>query len=154
MKKCSVAGCARVYYCRSYCRLHHSRNILDPNKTKKYEKTPDGFLMRAYRNMKSRVTGVQKKKAHLYVGKTLLPKEEFYAWSRDNKDFWRLYKNWVDHNYDRKLSPSVNRIDSTKGYEIGNIEWITHSLNSALSSVTKRNKTQEISIIYKTLGVK
>ena len=46
--------------------------------TKKYEKTKNGFLMRCYRNMKSRITGVQKQKAHLYVGKSLLEKELFY----------------------------------------------------------------------------
>ena len=32
---------------------------------KKYEKSPKGFLMRLYRNMQSRVTGVQKQKFHL-----------------------------------------------------------------------------------------
>lgn len=48
--------------------------------TKRYEKTEAGFLMRMYRNMKSRVTGVQSKKAHLYKGKDLLAKEDFYEW--------------------------------------------------------------------------
>jgi hypothetical protein len=34
---------------------------------KKYEKTPKGYLMRTYRNMKSRVLGIQHKKAHIYI---------------------------------------------------------------------------------------
>jgi hypothetical protein len=89
--------------------------------------------MRAYRNMKSRVTGVQWKKAHLYQGKELLPKEDFYTWAWDNADFWRLFRQWEASGRDRKLSPSVNRINPDKGYVSGNIEWLTHSVNSGLA---------------------
>jgi len=123
--------------------------------TKKYEKTIDGFLMRAYRNMKSRVTGVQKKKAHLYLGLEILPKEQFYEWSRDNKDFLRLFRNWVLNNYDQKLTPSVNRINPKMGYILENIEWITNSLNSGLSSITRKNRNDvERKVAYKVLGIK
>ena len=75
--------------------------------TKKYEKTPKGFLMRSYRNMKSRVTGVQKTKYHLYAGKELLDRQDFYNWSLANDDFWRLYKEWTDSDYDSKKTPSA-----------------------------------------------
>lgn len=102
--------------------------------TRKYEKTPSGFLMRAYRNMQSRVTGVQKKKAHLYLGLELLPREDFYRWSRDHPDFWRLYRQWTATAYDRRLCPTVNRINPRRGYSIDNMEWVTHSVNSALSA--------------------
>jgi hypothetical protein len=101
--------------------------------TKRYEKTPDGFLMRAYRNMKSRITGVQKREFHLYKGLSLLPKQEFYEWARSNPEFWRLFKLWVKSDYNRKLTPSVNRIDPDDGYVLGNIEWVTHSINSGLA---------------------
>ena len=100
--------------------------------SKKYEKTENGFLMRAYRNMKSRVSGIQKLKAHLYSGKSILEKELFYKWSKTNKTFIKLFKDWQSKNYDRKLTPSVNRINSEKGYDLDNMEWITHSENSRL----------------------
>ena len=86
--------------------------------------------MRTYRNMLSRVRGIQKKKAHLYQGLPILPKDEFYKWSINNADFLRLYKDWMASNNERKICPSINRIDSTKGYLLGNMEWITHSDNS------------------------
>lgn len=121
--------------------------------TKEYEKTINGFLMRAYRNMKSRVTGIQKQKAYLYKDKDLLLKENFYIWSKNNNDFYRLYKAWVLADYNQKLTPSVNRIDSNKGYLIENMEWITHSMNSGLSSVTKKSRNKEKQIIYNVLGV-
>ena len=98
--------------------------------TKKYEKTKSGFLMRTYRNMKSRVTGIQKKKAHLYQGLSLLNKFDFYTWSAADHMFHLLFESWEQSGYCRKLTPSIDRIDSTIGYQIGNIQWITHSENS------------------------
>lgn len=99
--------------------------------TKKYEKTKKGFLMRAYRNMKSRIEGIQKKKYHLYKGKELLDKELFYSWSLEHPEFNRLFKDYEDSGYTRKLAPSPDRIDSRKGYTIENIQWVTTSENSA-----------------------
>lgn len=98
--------------------------------TKKYERTKNGKLMRIYRNMKSRVSGVQKKKSHLYEGKELIDKERFYEWAHAQDDFHRLYDDWVASGFDRKLAPTVDRIDPALGYIIGNMQWLTHSENS------------------------
>jgi hypothetical protein len=49
--------------------------------TRKYEKTKSGFIMRMYRNMQSRITGIQWKKRHLYSGKELLSREDFYSFA-------------------------------------------------------------------------
>lgn len=106
--------------------------------TKKYEKTKKGFLMRCYRNMKSRVTGVQRLKFHLYEGKSLLPKEQFYQWAMDSKEFHRLFDEWEQSGYERKLTPSVDRMDSSRGYWLWNMEWVTHSENSRRGAVSKR----------------
>ncbi len=105
--------------------------------TKKYEKTIPGFLMRCYRNMQSRVTGVQKKKAHLYLGLSLLDRQSFYDWARNDWQFYGLWLDWIKSDYDRKLTPSINRIDSTRGYEPDNIEWLTHSENSRLGNMSR-----------------
>ena len=105
--------------------------------TYKYEKTPNGFLMRKYRNMQSRVLGIQKKKRHLYLGLKLLDRQIFYEWAKDNKNFWLLYNQWIKSNYERRLCPTVNRIDSKKGYLLTNMEWLTHSENSRLGSLSQ-----------------
>jgi hypothetical protein len=86
--------------------------------------------MRAYRNMQSRVTGVQKLKFHLYAGKSLLPRESFYDWAIASNSFHDLFATWEASGYPRKLTPSVNRKDSKRGYELDNMEWVTHSENS------------------------
>lgn len=110
--------------------------------TKKYEKTPNGFLMRMYRNMKSRVNGIQIQKYHLYKGKELLEKEDFYNWAKLNETFWKLYEDYKNSGFDRKLAPSVDRIDSSKGYIIDNMEFVTHSENSRRGANSKaRNKS-------------
>lgn len=110
--------------------------------SKKYEKTPNGFLMRMYRNMKSRISGVQAQKFHLYKGKELLSKEDFYDWAKSNKNFWKLYEEYKNSGYDRKLAPSVDRVDSTKGYFIDNMEFVTHSENSRRSSIVYRKNRE------------
>ena len=104
---------------------------------KKYEKTKNGFLMRLYQNMLSRVSGIQKAKYHLYAGCTLLPRVDFYSWAKSSEDFLRLFREWEWSGYDRKLTPSVDRIDSTYGYQLDNMEWVTHSENSRRGSMNR-----------------
>ena len=50
---------------RANAKLRERRRLTNCAVDKKYEKTKKGFLMRLYRNMQSRVQGVQKKKHHL-----------------------------------------------------------------------------------------
>ena len=112
---------------RCYPCMRKIENDYNPKKRiiiKKYEKTKTGFLVRVYRNMKSRVTGVQKNKHHLYKGKYLLPKEEFYEWSKSSEDFHWLFHIWENSNYERRLTPSIDRIDSNFGYQLNNMRWV------------------------------
>jgi len=120
-------------------RVQRNDRKLNGNKcTKKYEKTRTGFLMRMYCNMKGRITGVQKAKWHLYKGKYLLPKREFYKFALNNKDFQQLYVTYRESRYQRRLAPSINRIDSHDGYRIKNMEFITMSENSRLGNLNRR----------------
>lgn len=113
--------------------------------TLRYERTKRGKLMRIYRNMASRVCGVQRKKAHLYSGKALMPKEEFYDWALSRPDFHALFDAWVASGYARRLAPSVDRIDSSRGYEPGNMEWVTHSENSRRGGLVRKVRVREAS---------
>ena len=105
---------------------------------KKYERTLKGHLVRTYRNMMSRVAGIQTKKAHLYEGKEILTKDEFYSWAINNPDYIDLWAQWTAAAYTRGMTPSIDRIDSTKGYFIGNMRWLTHSQNSRLGAQRSR----------------
>ena len=109
----------------------------DGNKnTKAYRKRPSGYIMQTYSNMFGRVSG--KIKPHLYAGKDILPKEDFYLWANNPENgFMELFEKYVETGFDQRFAPSIDRIDTSKGYIIGNIRWITHSLNSSLGAKNK-----------------
>lgn len=121
------------------CKLCANKKIRERRKsnnnstTKVYERTLKGKLVRTYRNMLSRVKGVLKSKAHLYEGLHILSKEEFYEWSLNNTEYNNLYNDWVKNKYDLRLSPSIDRIETSKGYSLDNIRWITFSENSSIA---------------------
>lgn len=154
MKKCSVCGIEKDLNCYNqhpetkdklytFCKdcrrikTNEYRKRTDNKSCKAYEKTPKGYLVRTYRNMKSRVTGVQTLKAHLYGGKELLDKESFYQWALMSEDYIRLYNAYISGGCQMKFAPSIDRIDSSKGYTFDNIRWITHSENSRNGSLSK-----------------
>lgn len=105
--------------------------------TARYEKTKRGFLMRAYRNMQSRIAGVQWRKHHLYRGLPLIGRAVFYEWALASATFHRLWEGWVQAGYDRRFTPSVDRIRSECGYMLDNMEWVTHSENSRRGAVSR-----------------
>jgi hypothetical protein len=147
-KKCKICGevkdvslfLKKVNVCKKCSNLRQkiNRNLNNYKDTKKYEKSKKGFLIRLYRNMKSRIVGIQHKKHHLYKNKELLDKLEFYNWALNNNDFHILFNNWEISGYTRKLTPSVDRIDSKIGYIITNMEWVTHSENSRRGAIAKK----------------
>ena len=121
-------------------RQRELRNRTGNAHTKKYEKTRKGFLMRSYRNMQSRVQGIQANKAHLYAHIDSIPsRDQFYSWAHSSPDFDRLFIEWEANSYNRKMTPSVDRVDPSKGYDLNNMRWITHSENSRLGGL-KRTK--------------
>jgi len=94
--------------------------------------------MRLYRNMKSRVSGVQKIKSHLYEGLDIIQKEDFYKWALNNDSFNQLFEDYCKSGYERRLAPSVDRIDSSNGYSIENMEFVTMSENSRRGAIKKK----------------
>jgi hypothetical protein len=99
--------------------------------TKKYERTKKGFLMRKYHHMMGRVNGeAWYNGVHLWAGKEILDKNIFYEWALADKNFHDLFEKWEESGYERNLCPSVDRIDSSKGYLLGNMEWVTFLVNA------------------------
>lgn len=91
-----------------------------------YNRTKRGFLVNKYAGMLYRVNSHKKK---YYFGLPILSKEAFYEWSFNSKTFHELWDLWVDSNYDRRFTPSVDRIIPSEGYVLKNIEWISNSKN-------------------------
>ena len=88
--------------------------------------------MRVYRNMLSRVVGIQRRQ--VYIGLPILPKQVFYAWAWGDPEFWRLWKRWQASGRQQTFTPSIDRIDETQGYTLDNMRWLTHGDNSRLTA--------------------
>jgi hypothetical protein len=93
--------------------------------TKRYEKTRRGFLMRVYCNLEARVTGVQPRSYTACGNRELLGREEFYAWSLDHPDFQHLFGEWEASEYDKSLTPCLDRIHYEHDYTVLNLQWVT-----------------------------
>tara|TARA_B110000208_G_scaffold70405_1_gene90750 strand:+ start:992 stop:1384 length:393 start_codon:yes stop_codon:yes gene_type:complete len=106
---------------------------------RRYHKTKKGKLMLTYNNMTRRVTGYVK--PHLYKGLDICSRDVFYDWSLNNESFNYLYIDWVNSGFKRALSPSIDRIDTNKGYVSENIQWITLSENSKKGAISRHKKT-------------
>jgi hypothetical protein len=51
-----------------------------------------------------------------------------------------MFEIYKSSEFNRKLAPTVDRIDSSKGYSLDNMRWLTHSENSRLGSISGKNK--------------
>lgn len=66
-------------------------------------------------------------------------KLEFQEWLLNNKLFHQLHKEWVNSNYDKKLTPSVDRKDDYKSYSFCNIQLMTWGGNNEKAYRDRRN---------------
>lgn len=82
---------------------------------------------RRYAEMKSRTEGRSTNRSNSF-GKELLSKDEFIAWATSQPHFlifMVIYMDWVRSGFDIMLAPSIDRIDSKKGYTADNLQWLT-----------------------------
>lgn len=104
---------------------------------KKYRRTKKGRLSVSYGHMKSRVAGKCPKGKLKYKGLPILSREEFYIWS-NSKEFDIVYAKWRESNFIKELTPTIDRLDNTKGYTIGNIRWCSLNENSRKPAIVRR----------------
>jgi hypothetical protein len=66
-----------------------------------------------------------------YIGRELdFDKEWFLTWGLNSPDYKRLHKGWVESKYERKVIPTVDRINNNLGYLKTNIRFLTFSENA------------------------
>jgi len=64
-----------------------------------------------------------------YKGMSICSRKEFLDFAINDFGLKSLYEEWQQNGYDRKLVPSVDRIDCRLGYLVSNIQFLTLSDN-------------------------
>lgn len=103
-----------------------------------------------YMNIKHRCEG--KISGGRYLGREFCSKKDFIEWcyKEENMEiFIKLWNKWRKNSFDRKDTPSIDRIDNNLHYTPDNMQWITLSKNSSKGNgdtvlITKRDKLGRI----------
>jgi len=88
----------------------------------KYSKTKNGLCSKIYTNQKT----ASKKRGHTMPKYTAI---ELKEWMLENERFEDMYNFWVHSNFNKTYIPTVDRLDSNKGYSIDNIRLATFREN-------------------------
>ncbi len=89
--------------------------------TGKYDNTEKGVIRIIYKTQ----VGNSKLRGHHLPKYT---KKELKDWMYKNK-YKEIYDAWKKHGYKKDMKPSIDRLDSTKGYSFDNIELVTYREN-------------------------
>lgn len=120
LKSFSTAGKGKH---KPRCKPCNSAFVQNQKKTNKIT-----YLKSKYQLMKARVEG-RGDYAVTSIGKPILSLADFVWWGMASEMFLKLHDAWVLSGFDYKLSPSVDRVNSKRGYTLDNIQWLTHSEN-------------------------
>ena len=122
----------------------------------KRETRPSFYLGTCYSEMSRRVKTFDPLRPK-YFGKKKCTKEEFMNRFLNDKTFLKLYKGWQDSGFQRRFSPSIDRIDNNGDYLLDNLQFLVHTENTGKDSSNKKQivRTKVIDsdgIIYNSIG--
>lgn len=109
-------------YCRDCSRIinrkYHAKAM------RNYRKSFRGLLDQKYTSMRKRVMGKDPNCINTVKGLPIVSRKEFVAWATEDNGYKKLWGAWKASGYQRGLTPSIDRIDSTKGYVFGNMQFL------------------------------
>ena len=114
-----------VYY--SLCKKCEKQNYI------KYQRTRSGLITRMYARQKSS----SKTRGHPAPAYS---KEWLMEWLIGNPILEKLFKEWEISGYDKRKTPSVDRIDNTISYTASNIRIVTWEENNVKGGNEFKNK--------------
>lgn len=87
-----------------------------------YWRTPEGRISKMYATQRT------SSKARGHINPTY-SKHVLFDWAMAN-GYAQLHSEWVASGYEKDLCPSVDRLDTTKGYSLSNIRLVTWKENN------------------------
>jgi len=111
----------------------------------KYRRSVKGLITKIYSHQKEK----SMKRGH---PRPTYNKCEFVDWILET-NFIELHHNWVQSNYDKRYTPSVDRLDDNKGYSLSNIRVTTWEENNTKNHKgridgTSRGNMRSIKMVY------
>ncbi len=128
MKKCSLCKKTKLktkYGKRKIAKdgLNSQCNKCRQKSTQKWKRTKEGIISVIYSNQKTH----SKSRGHRPPEYT---KEELTEWLYSQKEFHEIHKEWAEGGYNKRLTPSVDRLIDTVHYCFGNIQLLTWRENN------------------------
>ena len=115
--------------CKIFKKIKAKGNCQSCWNTIKRRTRPEFFLRMKYTEITQRCTNLSHDKTGRYQGKQFCTREEFLEKFINDSTFLSLFENWKLNNYEYKLNPSIDRIDTSGGYTLDNIQFLTHEQN-------------------------
>lgn len=140
-RKCEFEGCTRDHYARGFCRTCYMREYY-----RKVRREQDTEEKRKY-NLEYWKKNPAKNHYRRAQGRCLYDKNSSYY----GRVAFRVTPQYVEEIWDRDRAyllsyPSIDRIDSSKGYIRGNIQFIEMSENK------RKPRSKRVSSIAKNLA--
>jgi hypothetical protein len=110
---------------------YKTMNDIKLSKVQKYQRTKRGLTKKIFQNQK--VSCKRKNMSIFYES------DDFTNWCLSQRKFHKLFENWKANNYQKHLSPSIDRIDNYRGYSFDNIQLMTWEENQTKGYDDMRN---------------
>ena len=135
-----------VYLVKCECREEHymtASQILDPNKYFKCKRCASGNILSGFREGFLNTFKRSAIARNINYSENLTPEDLYQLLESQNfkcalSDYPLLPNDTLDDSK-QNLDLSLDRIDSSKGYEVGNVQWVTKYVNWAKNDLSQKD---------------
>lgn len=95
----------------------------------RYRKNKSRFLDHVYQGIVRRCNGIPRRYSSTGTTPISVPEWRQFC-AATEAEFNKLYDGWKKSGFQRKMAPSIDRIDNGRGYTVDNMQWLSQSENS------------------------
>ncbi len=117
-------------YLKDFCRNQWTCRPCHTKRQRAYRRTLRGFLDQKYTAMSKRVRGKDRNCIKTAMGLPILPRAEFIAWAYKQPVLEPMFTEYVNHQFDFKWCPTIDRINPKEGYLPENMQFLYQSANA------------------------